>query len=377
MKLSRSTVSLTVLLVLLAGCGGSTSTVMPTSQATSGGTSGTAAVTPTIPASPSVQSSASPAPVSGYISIDGERAIAVEVSDPALPAGYASTADALYRSDAGGGWHKIGLWSAARSLLVDPADPNILYSGGHPGCAVGGPAITLRKSTDGGTTWETLLTGQNVRPMIVDPANPKVIYGERCSLAISVDGGQSWTDYPMTPSFDVTDMSLAGHQLYVLITSEGGTSRIRTIDVSDPSQPQIGTDLDEFWGGGTLKASTDRIIVGEPHGVDVSTDGGQTWTFSRAGLESVTVSVNALVEPIPNEELSRKFGIYSLAVDPQQPSRIFAGTIRGLYVSQNDGSTWSRVTQIEEIPVHQLAFGLNGGTLYVTTDNGVFVIRNP
>ena len=109
----------------------------------------------------------------------------------------------------------------------------------------------------------------------------------------------------------------------------------------------------------------------------MSTDGGKTWSFSRSGLESVTVSVNALVEPIPNEELSRKFGIYSLAVDPQQPSRIFAGTIRGLYVSQNNGASWSRVTQVDEIPAQKLAFGLNGGTLYVTTDNGVFVIRNP
>ena len=252
MKLSRSIVSLTVLLVLLAGCGGSTSTVMPTSQATSGGTTSTAVAPPTIPASPSTQASPSSIPVSGYISIDGERAIAVEVSDPSHPAGYASTADALFRSDAGGRWHKIGVWSAARSLLVDPVDPSVLYSGGHPGCAVGGPAITLQKSTDGGSTWETLLTGQNVRPMIVDPSNPQVIYGERCSLVISVDGGQSWTDYPMTPSFDVTDMSLAGQKLYVLITSEGGTSRIRPIDVSDPSQPQMGTDLEEFWGGGTL-----------------------------------------------------------------------------------------------------------------------------
>lgn len=368
---------LATLLVLMSGCGRSTSTVIPSGQATSGGVIATATLPAAAPASPSVQASPSSIPVSGYLSIAGKRAVAVVMSDPAHPAAYAVTGHALYRSDSGGDWHQISLSDSSGSLLVDPADPNVLYSGGHPGCAVGGPAVTLRKSSDGGNTWQALPAGQNVRPMFVDPSNPRVIYGERCSLAISVDGGQSWTDYPMTPSFDVTDMSLAGHELYVLITSEGGTSRIRPIDVSDPSRPRMGTDLHEFWGGGTVMAASGRLIVGEPHGVDVSTDGGRTWSFSRTGLETVTVSVNALVDPIPNDELSRKFGIYSLAVDPQNASRLFAGTIRGLYESQDGGRTWTRVSRIEEVPVHDVAFGQKGSILYVTTDDGVFALRNP
>ena len=215
------------------------------------------------------------------------------------------------------------------------------------------------------------------RPMIVDPSNPQVIYGERCSLAVSVNGGQTWNDYPMTPSFDVSDMSLVGNTLYVLITSEGGTSRIRPIDVTDPSHPNVGDDLHEFWGGGTLIASSDRIVVGEPHGIDVSVDGGNTWTFSRTGLESVTVSVNALTQPIPKDELSRKFGIYALAVDPSDASHIMAGTIRGLYESKDGGNTWSRVAQIDEVQIDQLTYAQGGDDLYVITDGAVTLLHKP
>jgi photosystem II stability/assembly factor-like uncharacterized protein len=368
MKRSRPFAGL-VLLFLLAACGGST-TAISTAPTTAGVASGTPSTSATV----SVAASPTSLPSSAFLTIDGKPAVTVAVPDPVQPAAYAATEDALYRAKPDGGWDQIGNWDGALSLLVDPTNPNILYSGGHPGCAIGGPAISLRKSTDGGNTWETLLTGQNVRPMLVDPSNPQVIYGERCSLAISLDGGQSWNDYPMTPSFDVSDLSLAGDTLYALITSEGGTSRIRPIDVSDPSQPKMGNDSHEFWGGGRVVATKDRIIVGEPHGVDVSTDGGKTWTFSRAGLESVTVSVNALVEPIPKTELSGKFGIYSLAIDPRDASHLVAGTIHGLYQSRDDGQSWTRDARVDPVQVNALAVGKNGTLLYVTTNDGVLVL---
>lgn len=369
-KPSVSMVALTITL-LLAGCSGLVSTPQPASTASSSTPSSAPAASATTPAfQPSPSASREP----GALVIGGEQATAVSVPNPSQTASYATTTDSLYRSNQNGGWDQIGSWGAGRSLLVDPTNVDVLYSGGHPGCAVGGDAISLQKSSDGGHTWQTLLTGQNVRPMIVDPSNPQVIYGERCSLAISTDGGQTWSDYPMTPSFDVTDMSLTGSTLYVLVTSEGGTSHIRPVDVSNPAQPQMGADRHEFWGGGTIEASPGRIIVGEPHGIDVSIDGGQTWTFSRTGLESVTVSVNALTEPIPNTELAGKFGIYSLAVDPHDATHLFAGTIRGLYESHDDGVTWTPVSRIDQVVVSALDFAQDGSRLYVTTVNGVVVL---
>lgn len=375
-RILLAAISFLLLLVSLA-CGGTASSVRPTTVANPGSTTNAATSEPSVTATPVQQASPTEPGGTRFLTIGGQRAVTVAVSDPAQAAGYATTQDVLYRTDDGVSWSEIGVWDPLQSLLVDPAKPNVLYSGGHPGCAIGGPSINLRKSSDGGRTWQSVPAGQNVRPLIVDPANHQVIYGERCALTISVDGGQSWTDYPMALSFDVSAMVLAGKTLYVLATSEGGTSRIRAVDVSDPAKPDVGTDLREFWGGGTIVATPERIVVGEPHGIDISSDGGKIWSFSRAGLESVTVSVNPLVEPVPNEELSRKFGIFSLAVTPGNPSRIFAGTIRGLYRSDDGGSSWTRVPAIDEVEVSALAFGQNGALLYVTTSDGVVVLPNP
>ncbi len=366
-----------LLLLLLAACGKSTTTAVPAgSTSPTSGIASSPAVTATASATPNPTASPSGTAAAVSLMLGDQRARSVVVPDVTKSAQYGTSGDTLFRN-ANGIWSEVGQWDTVSSLVADPTNPSVLYSGGHPGCAVGGPAIPLRKSSDGGETWQTLLTGQDIRPLIVDPRNPQVIYGERCSLAISTNGGQTWTDYQMTPSFDVSAISLSGTRLYLLITSEGGTSRIRPVDVSDPEHPQVGTDLREFWGGGTVIASSQRIVIGEPHGIDISTDGGASWSFSRAGLETVTVSVNALSQPIPNAELSRKFGIYALAVDPAQAAHLFAGTIRGLYTSHDGGQHWERVPEIDEVQVNDLQFAENGAILYITTDNGVMTLTNP
>ncbi|MBX6341701.1 MAG: exo-alpha-sialidase [Thermomicrobiaceae bacterium] len=301
----------------------------------------------------------------------------VVVPDPAGPAVYAATRKGLYRSDGQGGWEFVSESGGERGIVADPTNPDIVYRGDHPPCAVGGTPQTLRKSADGGRTWTALQGGKNVRPVIVDPSDASVIYGERCTLAISPDAGQTWNDVPVVPTFDVSDLALAGKTLYGIYTSEGGTSRLVATDVSTPTSPRPGEPLLTFWGGGAVAATADRLVVGEPHGVHVSPDGGKTWSFSRAGLEQVTISVDALKQPIPEAEQGRGFGIFAVAVDPRAPERIFAGTIRGLYASGDGGKTWSRVSGVNPVRVRALSFAEGGARLYVATDEGVVVLANP
>lgn len=366
-----------VCLLALSACAtGTQTTSSPSASPASASPSPMSSPVPAGSPSPSVSESPSAAPITGYLELDGERARQVVIPKPTDAAEYAVTTSGIYRND-GNTWTKVSGNTDTGQIIADPTNNDILYRGDHPGCLRGGDPIPFLKSTDGGQTWVTIPGVQSIRPMIVNPANPSVIYGGYCSLTVSSDAGQTWEMIRPDPSFDITSLALAGDKLYGIYTTEGGTSNVIVSDVSDPANPSGHTKLREFWGGGAITATADRLVVGEPHGVHVSMDGGQTWTFSRSGLEGVTVSVDVLTDAIPQEEISSGFGIFAVAVHPTQPDHLVAGTIRGLYHSQDNGRTWTRVPEIVETKVRGLAFAGNGDQLYVTTDDGVFVIGNP
>lgn len=315
--------------------------------------------------------------VEGPLVIDGKPVTQITVPAPGLDIVYATAGDALYRRGGGQDWTKVSEGGNGGRILADPTRPDLLYRGDHAPCARGGDPIVLEKSIDGGLTWEKIPSGKDVRPLVADPLNSLRLFGDNCQLAVSIDGGETWTSSAPVAGFDVTDLALVGTQLYGIFTSEGGTSRLIPLDVSNPTSPVTGPALLEFWGSGVLFATLDRMIVGESYGIHISVDDGQTWTFSREGLEDVTLSVNALVQPIPQEEMSQGFGIFSLAVDPRKLERIYAGTIRGLYVSEDSGETWSPVAEIPEVEVSSVAFARGGSLLYVMTDEGAYVLTIP
>ncbi|HET9016774.1 MAG TPA: hypothetical protein VFN57_14335 [Thermomicrobiaceae bacterium] len=392
MAMRRATmlIGAVVLAAGLVGCGGpsattptstpgmAATTTTGTSTAPAGATAAATATATTPPITPAATSTPPASPVAASaLTIDGTRVVQVAVAGPSQNLVYAATASGLYRRSGSGAWALVSSRPVTGQLLVDPSNSDVLYQGDHAPCARGGATVAFQKSVDGGKTWQMLPGGQDVRPWVVDPANPARIYGDKCQLAISTDGGQSWTTSPVVPSFDVSSMALTGSTLEVIATSEGGTSRLVPVDVSTPGRAVAGTTQLEFWGGGAVVASGGRLVVGEPRGVHVSTDGGRTWSFSRAGLEKVTVSVDVLSTPLPQSEISQGFGIFALAADPVRPDTMFAGTIHGLYRSADGGKTWQPVGAIAPVRVRTLAMASDGAQLYVTTDEGVTLLTNP
>lgn len=316
-------------------------------------------------------------PSGSFLKIDGITARQVVLWDTELPAEYAATRYTLYRRTDLRNWSRVGELPVEGHLVADPADPEILYLGDHPPCLSEADPIQFHRSTDGGQTWEAVDDVVNIRPILVWPDDHDVIIGSRCGLAISQDRGQTWERHLPDADFDLTRLTATQIGLFGLFNSEHGVSYLRRIGIEDLDNPEFADPIISFWGPGAIHATSERILVGEPGGVHFSDDGGRTWSSTREGLDDVVASVDPLEEDIPEAELEAGLGIFALTPHPADSSRIFLGTIRGLYLSSDSGRTWGRIPEVDEVQVQELAFSMDGAILYVTTEVGVTVLHNP
>lgn len=320
-------------------------------------------------------------PAGNILMIDGEAVQHVYVPDPRQDPLYALTDKRLYiwRNRQ---WEATLTVNDNRALLVDHNDPERLFRGDHPPCDQ--PAedadITLEMSEDGGETWRALPNGQNIRPMAIDPIFPDVVYGTDCSLTISDSLGDSWRYFQPLFQHEIVDLAVVGERLLVLGISDAGESQVRELRMARPDQPEISDIIVQIEGIACVAADADRVIVGSRNGVHISLDGGQTWAESRVGLESVTIPPddNLVAPNNPSSAAEREFGVLTVAIDPSHSHRIFAGTVRGLYISQDDGGTWDRYDEIaSDTQVKDIQFAANGADLYVMTSDGVVTVPNP
>jgi photosystem II stability/assembly factor-like uncharacterized protein len=131
--------------------------------------------------------------------------------------------------------------------------------------------------------------GGDVRSLAVDPRNPRVVFLGTADgvLYRSDDAGLRWER--LAPGFPKRGMSLDD----LVVDTRGGL-------------------LVAFWEVG-----------GAGGGVARSDDGGRTFTL-LGGLGDQ--------------------GVRALAVAPSDPDRVVAGTLRGVYGSENGGRTWRRLS---------------------------------
>jgi hypothetical protein len=323
------------------------------------------------------QPPATPVPSGSFLRIDGVAVRQVVLWDDDLPAEYAATRFTLYHRADVRAWSHVGNLPAEGRIIANPVNPDTLYLGDHPPCLREGEPQPFYRSFDAGKTWERMDEASNIRPIIVWAEDTETVIGSRCGLVISRDQGETWNRYLPETEFDLTRLTATQIGLYGIFTAQNETSYLRRIDLDDQAAPEFGDAILSFWGRGVVHATSERIIVGEPSGVHLSDDGGRTWSFTREGLEDVVASVNPLEESIPDRELEAGIGIYSLLPHPQDSSRIFLGTIRGLYLSEDGGQSWGKIPEIDDHEIHQLNFAMGGAILYVTTTEGVIILHNP
>jgi BNR/Asp-box repeat. len=226
---------------------------------------------------------------------------------------------------------------------IDPNDPNILF-----GEATN---LSLMRSTNGGTTFSAATAGVAepssnflfIAQHAMDPADSKRMYIGGKTLWRTTDGAVTWSaaSSPIpsaSGSVSAIAISASDPNRVVFGTSTGfvyRSSAALSADQStdwDVSQPRSG-----YLSHLTIDPSNPDIVyatysnflanLSQSH-VYKSTDGGARWT----GIDSGAGGSTGLPD-IP---------VFTLIVDPQNPSTLYLGTDIGVFVSLDGGGIWAR-----------------------------------
>jgi photosystem II stability/assembly factor-like uncharacterized protein len=316
-------------------------------------------------------------------------------------------------------WVPIGPFGGtAKSLVVAPSDPRVLYAGTR--------GAGVFRSTDGGRSWERrnghgtgALLDLDILAVAVDPSDPDRVYAGtlRRGLSRSIDGGESWTVPAQGEGLGASVQAIVvdpAHPSTAYASRNG--SLLKTVDRGATWTPLAGAPY--FAISLALDPSAPRTIyAGNLEGVFRSTNGGVTWT-RLPGTGNGTVNALAVDPRNPAtvyaafysypeiryqlfksvdrgqtwRRSSRGLGVetgvalYSLAVDPVAPATLYAGTSRGVYKSTNAGRTWQPSNQgASDLPVSALAvhpsapsvlwagtgtFDIQGAGVFRTTNGG-------
>jgi len=92
-------------------------------------------------------------------------------------------------------------------------------------------------------------------------------------------------------------------------------------------------------------------------GILVSKDGCQSWQSSNTGLNSMSVN--------------------TLAIDPNNPDTIYAGTDGGAYISTDGGKTWGEINDglLGATVVYSIVVDKDSN-VYAATPYGIFKLEN-
>jgi photosystem II stability/assembly factor-like uncharacterized protein len=292
-----------------------------------------------------------------------------------------------------------------RSLLIDAHRPRIAYLGTSGG--------QIYKSLDGGNSWIPLSPGIGRNQYVIDsliqhPKDPDHLYAGAWDLHStggglfeSMDGGLTWRAVHLSdPNVAVRSVSickskpdymLAGTYAGAFFSSDGGShwskvgldsgefDKIESvaIDPGDPALLFVGTwrlgyrskDFGKTWMGmGTgmffdsdifSLAVSDKIrgliYAGACSGIYRSTNYATSWKRLRV---------------LPGRFTIRTQVIYP---DPVDPRRVFGGTTEGLFLSQDGGDSWSRITSPKlSISALQVDPSDNRRILMATDYQGIF-----
>jgi photosystem II stability/assembly factor-like uncharacterized protein len=198
-----------------------------------------------------------------------------------------------------------------------------------------GAANGLWRSTDDGRTWidesPPLSAFPHVETVAVDPVDPQVLYiglqRDKRVLFKSLNGGATWRlsqgGLPLAvdgtlPAISELAVDRTNHSIVYTVAGGG---LFRSVNGGrDWSRP-----IPQLPGGSVnaLETTVYGVLAGTPAGVLLSTDRGLTWQVRIAGLAATSIT--------------------GMAIDSQEPARLYADASMGIFKTASQGRPWLRL----------------------------------
>ena len=235
-------------------------------------------------------------------------------------------------------WQLIGPEGGnVRSLTYDPSDPNRIILGTSAG--------QLFVSQDGGNSWNLfahLGPGEDyvIDHVIFDPTSPATMYAAAWGLFgeneggvfRSDDGGQSWRELMGAHNHSIRAMAIApsDHNVLVIAAVDGvfrsgdAGATWNRISPENPMAIENHSSLKNFVSVAIDPQNPDVIYAGTQHLPWKTTDGGAHWHNLKEGILDDS-------------------DVFSIIIDPRKPSRVYASACSGIYLSENGAELFHRV----------------------------------
>ena len=224
-----------------------------------------------------------------------------------------------------------------RSLTYDPSNPNHILLGTSAG--------QLFASQDGGNSWMLfahLGKGEDyvLDHIVFDPTNPATIYVAGWGLFDdteggvfrSDDGGQSWRELEATHGKSIRALAMApsDHNTLVIGALDGvfrsrdGGATWERVTPENHIAIENHSSLRNFVSVAIDPQNPDTIYAGTRHLPWKTTNGGATWHNLKEGILDDS-------------------DVFSIIIDPKVPSRVYASACSGIYKSDNGAELFHRV----------------------------------
>jgi photosystem II stability/assembly factor-like uncharacterized protein len=286
-------------------------------------------------------------------------------SVPTLYVGNITGYGVLKSTDRGAHWTQINgnlppvstssglIWPLIRSVVVDPSQPSTLY------IATSGNGIF--RSTDGGTTWIPASSGMRsayVSCLSISPSPPERFYAGTLGGGIyrSANNALTWTQASAGIHLSLVSGLLADPSQSGTVYASVFDGVQKSVDGGESWQPAE-NGLPVIPVAAIAHAGTALFVGTLGQGLFRSSDGAASWGAGGSGLADSYAS--------------------SLAVDPSNPSVLYAGTghpstsqPQMVYKSTDAGSTWAATSLAASSSIDFLAVNPGKASQIVAISRG-------